>query len=158
MVSDFVQESVKQLFNRPATVDAIVGVDPYEAARAIVASEHAPGGSSADVDRKLDPTVMNPLEPVEEKWSQSRNGRLKSFGRRRRGKPGRRTGERAFLAARPRAETFAVTICPGALRHRLRMFVHESFRLDRVSGPHRASAPGQQPTGLSKVGSGSVNT
>jgi hypothetical protein len=143
MVSDLVQESVKELINWPATVEAIVGVDPHEAARAVVASEHAPGGSRADVDRKLDPTIMNPLEPVEEEWSQSRNGRLESSWRRRRSKPGRRLGCPALLTVRPRAETFAVRNCLRALGYRLRMFVHESFRRDRVNGPHSASAPGQ---------------
>ena len=76
MVRDFVQESVKELIDGPAAADAIVGVDPHQSARAIVASEHTPGGSRADVDRKLDAAVMDPLEPVEEKRSESRNGRL----------------------------------------------------------------------------------
>jgi hypothetical protein len=66
MVSDFVQESVKELIDGPATLDAIVGVDPHKAARAIVASEHTPGRSRADVERELDPAVMDALEPVEE--------------------------------------------------------------------------------------------
>jgi hypothetical protein len=71
-----VQECVKKLIDGPAPVGTIVRVDPHKASRAIVASEHTPCGSRADVDRKLDPAVMDPLEPVEEQWSESRNGRL----------------------------------------------------------------------------------
>jgi hypothetical protein len=81
VVRDFVQKCVKKLFNGPATVDAVMGVDPDKSARAIVASEHAPGGSRADIYRKLDSAVVDSFEPMDEKWAQSRNGRLKECRR-----------------------------------------------------------------------------
>jgi hypothetical protein len=87
-----VQESVEELINWTASIDAINRVDPHESARAIVSSEHTPGGSNANVNCKLNPTIMNSLEPVKEEWFESRDRRLKSSSRRRRGKPGHRLG------------------------------------------------------------------
>ena len=66
VVRDFMEECFEELAEGAAAVAGVVGVDPDQPARSVVAAEDVGRRTGVNVQFKLDPASVDPIQPLEE--------------------------------------------------------------------------------------------
>ena len=147
VVGHLVQERVEQLFQGPQPLLAVAHVDAHQAARLVVAAEHAGRGPAVDIQVVIDAAPVDSLEAVPEERAEGRERRDEASRRRRvRGPRDLAVGPRPRARPRPGDRQIVVTSLPAPILGMLRRFIHRSLRcLERRED--RTRPPGGEPRG-----------
>jgi hypothetical protein len=80
VMSQFVQEHLKQILDRAGSFDRVIWENPNQTTIAVVAPKSAQGGTVREADHKGNATVMNPCQPLAKQTFKRQGGDLTSGG------------------------------------------------------------------------------